>query len=101
MPGAIPRTAATRLSPPPTSRFGSPRPRRRGLSINPARIDGGSPNNVVPDLAVLRVNMRPATLEDRGSAAQALIDDAVAEVAAEHDVAHPRSRRLRAARPSR
>ena len=34
-----------------------------GLSVNPARIDGGSPNNVVPDLAILRVNMRPQSSE--------------------------------------
>jgi glutamate carboxypeptidase len=34
-----------------------------GLSVNPARIDGGSPNNVVPDLAILHVNMRPQTLD--------------------------------------
>lgn len=32
-----------------------------GLSVNPARIEGGSPNNVVPDHAVLRVNFRPKT----------------------------------------
>jgi glutamate carboxypeptidase len=31
------------------------------LSVNPARIDGGSANNVVPDHAVLRFNIRPAT----------------------------------------
>ena len=36
-----------------------------GLNINPARIDGGSPNNVVPDHAVLRVNLRPATGDDQ------------------------------------
>ncbi len=30
-----------------------------GLSVNPARIEGGSPNNVVPDHAILRVNLRP------------------------------------------
>ena len=30
-----------------------------GLTINPARIDGGSANNVVPDHAVLRFNIRP------------------------------------------
>jgi glutamate carboxypeptidase len=55
------------------------------LSINPAKIDGGSPNNVVPDLAILRVNMRPATLDDQAGA-QGLIDDTVKQVAAEHDV---------------
>jgi glutamate carboxypeptidase len=31
------------------------------LSVNPARIDGGSANNVVPDHAVLRFNIRPKT----------------------------------------
>ena len=56
-----------------------------GLKVNPAKIDGGSPNNVVPDLAVLRVNLRPETLDDQ-ERAQALIDGAVAAVAREHDV---------------
>ena len=55
------------------------------LAVNPARIDGGGPNNVVPDLAVLRVNFRPATL-DEITRAKAHIDSAVAAVAAEHDV---------------
>ena len=55
------------------------------LSVNPARIDGGSPNNVVPDLAVLRVNLRPATVTDQARA-QELIETNVAEVAAAHDV---------------
>ena len=30
-----------------------------GFRVNVARIDGGGPNNVVPDQAILRVNMRP------------------------------------------
>ena len=34
-----------------------------GLTVNPARIDGGSPNNVVPEHAVLRVNFCPASLD--------------------------------------
>ena len=55
------------------------------LSVNPSKIDGGSPTNVVPDLAILRVNMRPRTLEDQARG-QALIDGTVAAVAAEHDV---------------
>ncbi len=55
------------------------------LSVNPARIEGGSPNNVVPDLAILRINMRPTTAEEQ-SRAQALVDQAVAAVTAEHDV---------------
>ncbi|ANY20271.1 Carboxypeptidase G2 precursor [Tsuneonella dongtanensis] len=33
------------------------------LSINPAKIDGGSANNVVPDHAVLRFNIRPKSTE--------------------------------------
>ena len=43
--------------------FGSLPGRFPGLSVNPAKIDGGSPNNVVPDLAILRVNVRPTTPE--------------------------------------
>lgn len=56
-----------------------------GLSCNPARIDGGGPNNVVPDHAVLRVNFRPRTPEDEVTAG-ALIDSAVTDVARDHDV---------------
>lgn len=59
--------------------------RRQGLSVNPARIEGGSPNNVVPDRAVLRVNMRPRTLGDQESG-RAALDAAVAAVAAAHEV---------------
>jgi glutamate carboxypeptidase len=59
--------------------------KRDGLTVNPARIDGGGPNNVVPDKAVLRVNMRPRTLALQ-AAAQATLDDEVAAVAARHDV---------------
>ncbi|HYD12090.1 MAG TPA: hydrolase [Allosphingosinicella sp.] len=59
--------------------------RQDGLSVNPAKIDGGGPNNVVPDHAVLRVNLRPRTLELQAKA-QALFDEAVAAVAARHDV---------------
>ncbi len=55
------------------------------LSVNPARIDGGGPNNIVPDTAVLRWNMRPSTpaAEARASAAIAAL---TAEVAAAHEV---------------
>ncbi|HEX8512280.1 MAG TPA: hydrolase [Allosphingosinicella sp.] len=56
-----------------------------GLSVNPARIDGGGPNNVVPDFAVLRINMRPATLADQARA-QAALEEAVANVSAKRDV---------------
>jgi glutamate carboxypeptidase len=56
-----------------------------GLTVNPARIDGGGPNNIVPDLAVLRVNMRPTTPDDMAHAA-AVIKTAVAAVEKEHGV---------------
>jgi glutamate carboxypeptidase len=55
------------------------------LSVNPAKIDGGGPNNVVPDLAIVRVNMRPVTPEDEARG-RSFLDAAVAMVAAEHDV---------------
>ena len=57
-----------------------------GLAVNPARIDGGGPNNVVPDHAVLRVNFRPADAAAIARA-QAAIDTSVAAVAADHEVA--------------
>jgi glutamate carboxypeptidase len=59
--------------------------KRDGLSVNPSRIEGGSPSNVVPDLAVLRVNLRPRTAEVETEAKRA-IEEAVAAVAAKHDV---------------
>lgn len=57
-----------------------------GLSVNPARIDGGGPNNVVPDLAILRINFRP---QDAAAIAlaQSAIDQAVEEVTAARNVA--------------
>ena len=48
-------------------------------------VDGGGPNNVVPDGAVLRVNLRPATVEDQARATS-LIEAAVAMVRTAHDV---------------
>ena len=33
------------------------------ITINPAKLDGGGPNNVVPDHAVLRFNIRPKSNE--------------------------------------
>ncbi|MFC0202667.1 hydrolase [Novosphingobium soli] len=58
---------------------------REGLTVNPARIEGGGPNNMVPDLAILHFNLRPRT-PDLAEAAQALVEAAVAEVGAAHDV---------------
>lgn len=56
-----------------------------GLKVNPAKIDGGGPNNIVPDQAVLRVNMRPMTPEDQEVATEA-IRKAVENVSREHGV---------------
>jgi glutamate carboxypeptidase len=58
---------------------------RPGLSVNPAKIDGGGPNNVVPDHAIVRVNFRPATPADEADA-DAALTRIVAEVAERHDV---------------
>lgn len=58
---------------------------RDGLSVNPAKIDGGSANNVVPDLAVLRFNIRPR----EEAAAEAFLLDLkalIARIEAEHEV---------------
>jgi glutamate carboxypeptidase len=59
--------------------------KRDGLSVNPSRIEGGSPSNVVPDLAVLRVNLRPRTPEIEAETKRA-IDEILAAIAADHDV---------------
>lgn len=56
-----------------------------GLPCNPAKIDGGGPNNMVPERAILRVNFRPADAAMQ-AAAQALVDDNAAAVAQAHQV---------------
>lgn len=58
---------------------------RDGLTINPARIEGGAPNNMVPDLAILHFNVRPRTPE-LAAEVQALVDRIVADVGDQHDV---------------
>ena len=59
--------------------------RRSGLSVNPARIDGGGPDNMVPDLAVLRFNVRPRG-PDEAAEANDLIAQLIAEISLAHDV---------------
>lgn len=56
-----------------------------GFSCNPAKIDGGGPNNVVPDHAILRVNFRPSTPDDQQSVDR-LIRQSVAEISRIHEV---------------
>lgn len=58
---------------------------REGLSVNPARIDGGSANNVVPDHAVLRFNIRPRSTA-LATAFEHDINKLIHKVAADHDV---------------
>ncbi len=58
---------------------------RAGLTINPARIDGGSATNVVPDLAVLRFNIRPRSL-DLAAAFEADLTQLLTQIEAEHEV---------------
>jgi len=55
------------------------------LKVNVAKISGGGPNNVVPDAANLRFNMRPATLEAQ-QAALVAIDATLAAIARSHEV---------------
>jgi glutamate carboxypeptidase len=59
---------------------------RPNMTINPARIGGGGPNNVVPHSAVLHVNIRP---RDAAALAEAtaLLDRLTMEVSVAHDVA--------------
>lgn len=59
--------------------------RGQRLSINPARIDGGGPNNVVPDTAVLRVNFRPGDAAEI-ERARGLVEAVTATVAERREV---------------
>ena len=56
------------------------------ITINPAKIEGGSANNVVPDLAVLRFNIRPRTSEAM-LRFEGQLADLLAEVANQNEVA--------------
>jgi glutamate carboxypeptidase len=56
------------------------------LSVNPAKIDGGSANNVVPDLAVLRFNIRPRTIRAADDFSNRL-NDLLRNIEADHEVA--------------
>ena len=55
------------------------------ISINPAKIEGGSANNVVPDLAVVRFNIRP---RETGAATRfaTALPAAIARIEAAHGV---------------
>lgn len=53
--------------------------RRHGVTVNPARIEGGGPLNVVPDLAIVRFNIRTRELADEAWAMD-LLEQMVAEI---------------------
>ena len=55
------------------------------LTVNPAKIEGGAANNVVPDHAVLRFNIRPKTTEAMESFDSEL-NDLLAEIEKSHEV---------------
>ena len=55
------------------------------LPINPAKIEGGAANNVVPDHAVLRFNIRPRTTQ-AAEGFERNLDALIATLAKEHDL---------------
>ncbi len=58
---------------------------REDITINPAKLEGGGPNNVVPDHALLRFNIRPKSteaMENFDSDLNALLQ----KIASEHEV---------------
>lgn len=56
------------------------------ITINPAKLDGGAANNVVPDHAVLRFNIRPRTVE-AGAAFDHALGHLLVDIQAAHEVA--------------
>ena len=55
------------------------------ITVNPAKIEGGSANNVVPDLAILRFNIRPKS-SDAMNRFDGQLDAALAAIEADHEV---------------
>ncbi|WP_245806173.1 hydrolase [Erythrobacter donghaensis] len=56
------------------------------ITINPAKLEGGAANNVVPDHAVLRFNVRPKTVE-AGAAFDSVLNDLLCSIETTHDIA--------------
>lgn len=55
------------------------------ITINPAKLEGGAANNVVPDHAVLRFNVRPRTVE-AGAAFDHALNHLLVDIQAVHQV---------------
>ncbi len=58
---------------------------REDITVNPAKLEGGGPNNVVPDHAVLRFNIRPKSTEAMEGFDSAL-DTLLRTIESEHEV---------------
>jgi glutamate carboxypeptidase len=56
------------------------------ITINPAKLEGGAANNVVPDHAVLRFNVRPKTVE-AGAAFDHALSHLLIDIQTSHQVA--------------
>ena len=56
------------------------------ITINPAKLEGGAANNVVPDHAVLRFNVRPRNVE-AGAAFDHALNYLLVDIQAAHQVA--------------
>jgi glutamate carboxypeptidase len=55
------------------------------ITINPAKLEGGAANNVVPDHALLRFNVRPRTVE-AGATFDSALNDLLRSIEAAHKV---------------
>ncbi|HSJ79215.1 MAG TPA: hydrolase [Erythrobacter sp.] len=58
---------------------------RDDITINPAKLEGGAANNVVPDHAVLRFNIRPKTTAAM-DIFQSSLNDLLRSIEAAHDI---------------
>ena len=59
--------------------------KRDGVTFNIAKVDGGGANNIVPELAIGRFNVRMVAADDAGWI-QSRIDDLVAQIAQEDGI---------------
>ncbi|MFL0356056.1 hydrolase [Erythrobacter sp. GH1-10] len=58
---------------------------REDITVNPAKLEGGGPNNVVPDHAVLRFNIRPkSTVAMEGF--DSALNDLLREIESKHEI---------------
>ncbi|MEL6530608.1 MAG: hydrolase [Pseudomonadota bacterium] len=58
---------------------------REDITVNPAKLEGGGPNNVVPDHIVLRFNIRPKSTEAMDSF-DSTLNTLLSSIEADHEV---------------